>query len=90
MHLRRGEPSVIRILFKQLLDQKAFTERRRITMNEVCAETGLSRPTLSRIANTPGYRTNTDTIDTLCRYFECQPGELLTWVDEDADGRNGG
>ena len=77
---------VIRILFKQLLDQKAFNERRRISMNEVCDQTGLSRPTLSRIANTPGYKTNTDTIEVLCRYFDCQPGDLLVRVDEEADG----
>ncbi|MAA75543.1 MAG: transcriptional regulator [Salinisphaeraceae bacterium] len=79
---------MIRILFKQMLDEKSFQERRRITLNEVCEATGLSRPTISRIANTPGYKTNTDSLDVLCRYFGCQPGDLLVWVDEETDGQN--
>lgn len=74
---------MIRVLVKQLLDEKEFRERRHITLNEVSRETGISRPTLTRIVNIPGYNTNTDTIDALCRYFECTPGELLQQVDDD-------
>lgn len=73
---------MIRVLLKQLLDEKAFKERRRITLNEVSEKTGISRPTLTRIANVAGYNTNTDTVDSLCAYFECSPGELLQRVDE--------
>jgi hypothetical protein len=28
----------------------------------------------------PGYNTNTDTVGTLCDYFEIEPGELLKKV----------
>ena len=73
---------MIRILFNQLLDEKAFRERRRIPLTEVSQATGLSRPTLSRIANTPGYVTGTDTVEALCRYLDCTPGELLVLVNE--------
>jgi len=73
---------MIRILFNKQLDEKAFRERRRITISDVCAETGLSRPTISRISNVPGYVTTTDTVEVLCRYFGCTPGELLALVDE--------
>jgi len=62
---------MIRILFKQLLDDKTFKERRRITIGEVSETSGISRGTI------------TDTIDALCRYFECQPGDLLQFVDEE-------
>ena len=78
---------MIRFLFNQLLDEKSFRERRRITISDVCAETGLSRPTVSRIANVPGYVTSTDTIERLCRYFRCTPGDLLVLVDEEPDGQ---
>ncbi|WP_029890716.1 helix-turn-helix domain-containing protein [Polycyclovorans algicola] len=71
---------MIRIRLRQLLDDKSFHERRRITLNEVSKETGISRPTLTRITNTAGYNTNTDTIDALCRYLNCAPGELLEYV----------
>ena len=71
---------MIRILFRQALDEKSFKEGRRITLNEVSEETGISRPTLTRISNVPGYNTNTDTISALCDYFEIEPGELLKKV----------
>lgn len=68
---------MIRVLFKQLLDEKSFQERNRITLSDVSKKTGISRATLTRISNIPGYNTNTDTLNTLCRYFDCTPGELL-------------
>ena len=71
------------MLLKQKLDEKSFAERRRITLNEVSEVTGISRATLTRIANTPGYNTNTDAIDALCKYFDCEPGELLVRVPDD-------
>ncbi len=74
---------MIRVLFKQLLDEKAFRERKRITVSDVSRETGISRATLTRIANIPGYNTNTDTLNSLCRYFDCNPGDLLEIRDDD-------
>ena len=74
---------MIRILFVQKLDEKSFKERKRITIGDVCNETGISRATLTRIANIPGYNTNTDTINALCKFFECTPGELLQFVKDD-------
>ena len=72
---------MIRVLLRQQLDKKAFNERRRITLNEVAAQTGISRTTLSRIANIPGYNTNTDTIDALCKYFGCEIKDLVERVE---------
>jgi len=73
---------MIRILFKQQLADKEFQEKRRITMDEVSEGTGIARATLTRIANVPGYNTNTQTIYRLCRYFDCSPGELLEYIDD--------
>ena len=73
---------MIRILFKQMLDDKSFKEKRRISLKDVSEETGISRATLTRVANTPGYNTNTDTIDILGGSFNCGPGELLQWGEE--------
>jgi putative transcriptional regulator len=73
---------MIRIKLKQLLDDKAFKDGRRITLNEVSEITGIARATLNRIANIPGYNTNTDNLDALCAYFGCTPCELLEFVAE--------
>lgn len=72
---------MIRIKLKQLLDDKAFREGRRITLNEVSEASGIARATLNRIANTPGYNTTTANLDALCRYLECTPGDLLEYVE---------
>lgn len=74
---------MIRVLLKQMLDNKSFVEKRRITLNEVSEITKISRATLTRIANVPGYNTNTDTINALCQYFECTPGKLLEYHEEE-------
>jgi putative transcriptional regulator len=73
---------MIRIKLKQFLDDKAFREGRRITLNEVSEVTGIGRATLNRVANTPGYNTNTDTLDVLCKYLECTPCQLLELVPD--------
>jgi len=72
---------VIQIAIRRLLDDKSFNERRRITLNEVVEKTGISRTTLTRIANVPGYNTNTDTIDALCKYLGCEIKDLVERVE---------
>lgn len=73
---------MIRILLTQRLDDKSFAEKRRITLDEVAEQTGISRPTLTRIVNKPGYNLNMKALESLCRYFKCGPGDLLQLVDE--------
>ena len=75
---------MIRVLLKKLLDEKSFKERKRITLNEVSQETGISRATLTRITNVPAYNTHTDTLNALCKYFECSPGDLMELRDDEA------
>ena len=74
--------NMIRILLKQQLDEKSFKERRRITLHELSEKTGISRATLNRIANVPGHNTNTDTIDQLCQFFECEITDLVTYIND--------
>lgn len=74
---------MIRILVKKLLDDKNFNESSKITLNQVAEETGISRPTLNRIVNQPGNKTNTDSINALCHFFNCTPTELLEYKRDD-------
>ena len=39
--------------------------------------TGISRPTLYRIHNEEGDRIEYGTLNTLCRFFNCQVGDIL-------------
>ena len=74
---------MIRLLVKKLLDDKSFRQKEKITLNQVAVETGISRATLNRVANTPGYNTNTDTINALCKYFECLPNDLMEYIPDE-------
>lgn len=73
---------MIRFRLAELTADKAFRERRVISMSEIAQATGIHRATLSKIANQPGVNIGTDIIDKLCRYFGCQPGDLLTYVED--------
>ncbi|MBY4597997.1 helix-turn-helix transcriptional regulator [bacterium BD-1] len=85
---------MIRFRLAELIADKAFRERRSISMTEVAEGSGVHRATLSKIANQPGVNIGSDVIDKLCAYFGCQPGDLMTYVDvfkssdtNDVDGR---
>ena len=71
---------MIRYKLKELIAQKSFVEDRRVTLEEVSEATGISRNTLSRIANTRGYSTTTDAVDKLCEFFNCEISELMERV----------
>lgn len=75
---------MIRFLLKERLADREFQEKRRITLDQVATETGISRNTLSRIANTYGYNTTTDVLSRLCRYFNCTIADIAEYVDDDA------
>ncbi|MGE7924691.1 helix-turn-helix domain-containing protein [Viridibacillus arvi] len=55
---------------------------RRINISELSEETGISRNALSNLYNEKGKGINYHTLDTLCRFFECDIADLLKFVDE--------
>jgi putative transcriptional regulator len=73
---------MIRFRLAELTADKAFKERRVIPLSEIAQVTGIHRATLSKIANQPGSNVGTDIIDKLCKYFRCQPGDLMTYIDD--------
>ena len=73
---------MIRFRLAELIADKSFKDRRVVTVSEIAQATGIHRATLSKVANQPGANIGTEIIDKLCRYFACQPGELMTFVDE--------
>lgn len=71
---------MIRFRLKELLADKAFRERRVVTLAEVAEVTGIHRITLSKIANHVGYNTGTDNLDKLCEYFRCPLEDLAQHI----------
>ncbi len=74
---------MLRVMVRQLLDEKSFQEQRKITQKDLCEETGLSKNTVSRLFSMPGYNGSFDSIDVLCKYFSCQPGDILRYIDQE-------
>jgi putative transcriptional regulator len=52
------------------------------SINQLANETGISRPTLTRIYNDEMDRIELLTIQKLCDFFDCLPGDLLV-LEED-------
>lgn len=74
---------MIRFRLKELLAEKEFQEKRKITLNEVAEKTGVNRTSLSKMQN-PAMRhsTTTKSIDSLCQYFNCRVEEVMVYVQE--------
>lgn len=55
---------------------------KKLKIADVVNETGINRSTVTRLYHETTTRIDFDTLETLCRYFNCEPGDLLT-VDDD-------
>ena len=73
---------MIRFKLKEQMAEKEFQEDRRITLLEIAEATGIGRITLSRMLK-PGAVVRTDTLDSLCAYFDCRLESLVEFI---ADG----
>lgn len=73
---------MIRYHLKELIAEKEFVEKRRVTVSEIAKETGINRMTLSKLMNHQGSSTVTDNLDKLCYYFNCEVQDLVTHVKE--------
>jgi putative transcriptional regulator len=69
---------VLRFNLVRRLRDLEEAQGQKITWKEVSEKTGVSVSVLSSLSSLrPGITTNTRTIEALCRYLKCSPGELL-------------
>lgn len=79
---------MIRFKLKELLAEKAFKDKRRITLSEVSEVTGIHRTTLSKISNQINYNTTTENLEKLCAYFECSVCDLAEYICDEEKQEN--
>ncbi len=77
-----GVKRMIQCRLRELIASVGRRERRRITYRDIRSQTGLSTTTLTRLANDRADRVALSVIDRLCAYFQCQPGDLLVYIEE--------
>ena len=73
---------MIQCRLRELMAATRRRERRRVTYDDIRSQTGLSKTTLTRLANDRADRVALSVIDRLCVYFQCQPGDLFVYVSE--------
>ena len=76
---------MIKYNLKALISDKEFKESRKINYEEISSVTGISKPTISKIASKRGYYTSTENIEKLCIYFDCTPDELMTIIPDPSE-----
>lgn len=54
-----------------------------MSQRELIELSGIRRDTLSKLENNSAKTISVDQIDTLCRIFNCQPSELMTFCPND-------
>jgi putative transcriptional regulator len=78
--------SAVRMDFRRLLAAKEVRDNRRWMTMDVARATGVSRQTVSSYLNGRVRVVNLDYLGALCRFLECEPGELLVLAGEQEDG----
>lgn len=56
--------------------------KRKMSMNELSEKVGITLANLSILKNNKGKAIRFSTLEALCEVLECQPGDLLEFVEE--------
>lgn len=68
---------------------KDLLESRGLSRYWLANETGIEYKTLMRIEGAQSSnRIELRVLDGICRALQCQPGDLLVWVDDKSEGRS--
>lgn len=65
----------------------AIMGAKRLKIADVVRESGINRNTITRLYHETNNRIEYETLETLCRYLECQISDLLEII-EDAQPKN--
>jgi len=72
----------IKFKLKTLIEGKEIREDRKLTYRVIADEADVSTNTLTQMANHRMKNVGVVTIDKLCRYFDCQPGDLIIHIPD--------
>ncbi|MBC8503478.1 MAG: helix-turn-helix transcriptional regulator [Chloroflexi bacterium] len=67
--------------FRKLLKQKELDENRDISLKDVERETNIPWRSLLNWRDGTFKQYPADALETLCIYFDCQPGDLLVYTE---------
>ena len=67
---------------KALMQKKSAIEGRKITYKVIEEEIEIKSLTLSRISSNPKYNFSRKDLEELIRYFDCEPNDLFTLIED--------
>ena len=67
-----------------IVDIDVMLARRKMGVGELAERIGITPTNLAVLKNGRAKAVRFTTLDALCEALECQPGDLLRWVPEDA------
>ena len=72
---------MLRYKLTELIEEKKYQEKRKITLEDVSNESGVGTSTLVKMRQNKGDTFKTDVIDKLCAYFQCSTCDLVEYHD---------
>ena len=63
---------------------------RKMTLTELAERVEITVPNLSILKTGKAKAVRLSTLDAVCRELDCQPGDLIVWVDGGRKGTGGG
>ena len=67
------------------VDLDVMLARRKMSMTELSERVGITMANLSILKNNKAKAVRFTTLDAICRVLECQPGDILEYVEDDED-----
>lgn len=55
---------------------------KKLKLSDVVRDTGINRSTLTRLYHETTTRIDFETLETLCKYLECEVGDILQLIDK--------
>jgi len=74
--------SRLKIILAERNLQRIRQGYRPLTIEQISKETGLSESTITGMTTNRTRRADYDTINTLCNYFDCAPGDLFDFTTD--------
>ncbi|MFD6968213.1 helix-turn-helix domain-containing protein [Streptomyces sp. NPDC059949] len=68
-----------------IVDLDVQLAKRKLSVAEFAAAVGISPANVAVLKNGRAKAVRFTTLDAICRTLDCQPGDVLRWVPDDAD-----
>ena len=72
-----------------IVDLDVMLARRKMSVGDFARTVGITPANVAVLKNGRARAIRFSTLDAICRVLECQPGDILRWIADPPDGRDG-